>query len=205
MITRSRIFFTLLGTVGVLSSVLAADYFYVRNIEAPWLYYQNRPFTVKPGPIYPGDFVPLEVERCSLAEEPRTYHTTHNLKNVKTGVITLMPDKKTDIEPGCHRGNSRLNIVPADQKPGTYIAFGTATIAMQIGTREVAWYSEPFEVLPAKPVVQAQGIPGPAGVPGVAGVAGPIGKTGKTGATGDTGATGSTGATGAKGSFFGGK
>lgn len=149
MISRSRVFFILLSSVGSLLFVLSILWLYDKNCE-PWLYYQNRPFPLKAMQIYPGDVVPLEVERCNSTDENRTYRTTHNMRNEDTGIVTMLPDAKADIGPGCHRANSRLNVVPLSIAPGRYTSFGTAVINMWFSDREIRWDSEVYVILPAK-------------------------------------------------------
>lgn len=185
----------------VLASALAVSCIgigiWAKYYELPWLYYQNLPFPTMMPQVYPGDVAPLQVERCNSSGEKKLYNTTHNLRNEKTGLSEMLPDRRIDIDPGCHRTISKINTVPLTTKPGIYTVWGTGVIQMRIGEREVPWYSEKFEVLPAKPPLL--GIPGP---PGADGADGAAGKQGKTGATGNTGATG---ATGAKGTFWGSK
>ena len=192
----SRIFHALLGLASMLFCACIGLAIWAKWFEPSWLSYQNLPFPAKITQVYPGDALPLEVERCNATNETQTYNTTHNLRNEKTHRSDMLQDKKTEVEPGCHRDTSRLNMIPIKTPPGIYSVWGTGMIQMRIGEREISWYSEKFEVLPAKDVV---GIPGPAGPQGKTGA------TGKTGASGVTGATGSTGATGPKGTFWGGK
>ena len=156
---KSRLTYYMLVITTLLALCLVCTWVWAKYIDESWLYYQNRPFPLKLTQIYPGDVVPLEIERCNNSAEFRTYGTTHNLRDLKTGIITLLPDAKVEIEPGCHRGNSRFNIIPASQKTGTYTVFGRAIIGMRIGTREIPWESEPFEVLPPKLATQIT--PGP--------------------------------------------
>jgi hypothetical protein len=196
MIKRTTIFNGLLGATGVLIIVAGALYMYATRIEQPYLYYQNLPFPIG-SQVIAGEAVHLAVERCSRADETRSYGTTHTLTDVGSKQSVLLPNVEVSIEPGCHRSISKINVIPADTKAGRYIVGGLATVEGTFVTHKVAWYSEPFDVIAAPPVARgATGAPGPAGK---------VGKTGDKGDKGSDGATGATGRQGAAGSGFWGK
>jgi hypothetical protein len=196
---RSTIFNGLLGTFGVMIATAGALYMYATHIEQPYLYYQNLPFPVDTK-VIAGEAVRLSVERCSRADEVRSYPTTHTLTDALTKQSMLLPNVEVSIEPGCHRSISKINVIPPDTKSGRYFVSGVAKIEGAFVTHKVAWYSEPFDV-----EARAQPMKGEPGAPGVAGPTGAKGATGAAGATGrqgTDGATGATGATGAKGNFW---
>lgn len=186
---KDRWFFAMVTFTVMMAITCAVLGLWAEFIEQPWFNYRNLPFPTAARTFYPGDVVLLNVERCNHTAKTQSYNTTHNMRNEDTGISEMLPDRRIDIEPGCHPTLSRLNTAPITTKPGTYTLWGTAVIQMRVGEREVPWNTETFQILPAKPPLQ--GIPGPAGA------------TGKTGATGATGATGNTGATGATGKFWG--
>jgi hypothetical protein len=190
MIKRTTIFNGLLGATGVLIIVAGALYMYATRIEQPYLYYQNLPFPIG-SQVIAGEAVHLAVERCSRADETRSYGTTHTLTDVDSKQSVLLPNVEVSIEPGCHRSISKINVIPGDTKAGRYIVGGLATVEGTFVTHKVAWYSEPFEVIAAPPAAK--------GEPGATGAAGPAGKVGKTGDKGDKGSDGATGATGRQG------
>lgn len=197
MMKRTTIFNGLLGTFGALLAIAGALYMYATRIEQPYLYYQNLPFPTETK-VIAGDAVLLAVERCSRADEVRSYGTTHTLTDVDSRQSVLMPNVQVSIEPGCHRSISKINVIPSDTKSGRYVVSGVAAVDGVFVIHRVPWYSEPFDVIAAP--LAAKGEPG---APGIAGPAGAKGATGATGRQGTDGATGATGAAGAKGSFWG--
>lgn len=118
--------------------------------ERSYLYYVNSPFPTST-PVHAGEPVELIVERCSRSRTRRAYMTTHSLRNVATGAIELLPDVWVDIEPGCTRSTSRINLIPKGTAPGTYTVSGTARVEGLVMTHRVPWTSRPFQVLPALP------------------------------------------------------
>jgi hypothetical protein len=199
MIKRTTIFNGLLGAFTALIFIAGALYMYATRIEQPYLYYQNLPFPIG-SQVIAGEAVHLAVERCSRADETRSYGTTHTLTDVDSKQSVLLPNVEVSIEPGCHRSISKINVVPADTKAGRYIVGGVATVEGTFVTHKVAWYSEPFDVIAAPPA--AKGEPGATGAAGPAGAKGATGAPGATGRQGSDGPPGATGAPGAKGSFW---
>lgn len=196
------VFHSLLAAAAMLSSLVAAVVIWSLYVEAPYLRYQNLPFPVLEKATA-GEAVALMVERCSSAKKTQTYTTTHVLINIKTGLSELLPDVTVTIEPGCHRAISRINGIPQRTAPGVYQLQGTAVVDALIGHKEVPWYSEIFQVLPAKEIKGQPGEVGEPGDPGPPGKAGPIGKPGPPGKPGPQGNTGLPGPPGAKGTFWG--
>ncbi len=128
--------------------ISATLYIYATRIERPYLSYQNLPFPPLLERVRPGEIVPLSVERCSSAKVIKAYRTTHALRNVKTRELEIQTDVQVTIDPGCHRGVSKINLIPLGTKPGIYTAVGIATVEGAFTKHEVPWYSEPFEVIP---------------------------------------------------------
>lgn len=199
MMKRTTVFNGLLGTFGGLLAIAGALYMYATRIEQPYLYYQNLPFPIG-SQVIAGEAVHLAVERCSRADETRSYGTTHTLTDADSKQSVLLPNVEVSIEPGCHRSISKINVIPPDTKSGRYFVSGVATVEGAFVTHRVPWYSEPFDVVAAPPA--AKGDPG---APGAAGPAGKVGKTGDKGDKGSDGATGATGRQGAAGNGFWGK
>ncbi|MGI4936561.1 MAG: hypothetical protein ACRYF5_07420 [Janthinobacterium lividum] len=191
MSAQSKVLNGLFKVTSVTCVIVASLLVYSTFFAAPFLYYQNLPFNVI-SKAYPGQVVELAVERCSRSDKAQSYSTTHSIKNTRTNVSVLLPQLDVSIEPGCHRSTSKLNIVPPDTRPGTYIVWGVATIDNGFfGNSKVEWYSEPFEVLAkesAAPVVQiiagADGADGKRGPPGPRGASGPQGPPGPPGPPG---------------------
>ena len=50
------------------------------------------------------------------------------------------------IQPGCHRGVSKLNKLPEKISPGEYRISGVALVPGSVLRFDVPWYSEPFEI-----------------------------------------------------------
>jgi hypothetical protein len=143
---RATLFNGLLGVLGSLIIVAGALYMYATHIEQPYLYYQNLPFPTEMR-VVAGEAVPLSVERCNRTSTAKSYSTTHILTDAATKQPTILPNVQVSIEPGCHRSLSKINVIPADTKPGHYTVSGIATVEGTFGWHRIAWYSEPFEVI----------------------------------------------------------
>jgi len=139
------IFNILVRFVSVLGFIGVGMYFWGQYIEQPYLTYRNLPFPAGQK-AYPGELVPLIVERCSTSAKPEKFSMTRNMRNENTREVTLLPPIETSIAPGCHRASSKLHHVPENLTPGTYTIWGITTVKGFFRDHEVIWYSEPFEV-----------------------------------------------------------
>lgn len=142
----NNLFNWLLRLFGLLMAASIGLVVWALYFEEPYLYYQNLPFP-ELGSVRAGEPVQLSVERCNRDSVIRTYDITRSLINVKTKQVDLLPNVKVSIDPGCHRGISRINVIPASTAPGTYRVTGVAVIPGLMRTHEVPLYSEPFEVV----------------------------------------------------------
>lgn len=135
---------------GMFITVIILFYFWF--LEKPYLTYQNIPFPPVIAEIHAGDIVPLNVVRCNSDRYVHNYESSHSLLNVETLEPILMPDIKVMISPGCHKGISLINKVPAEAPPGRYVVFGTADVYGTLREFHIEWRSEEFIVLPPKQV-----------------------------------------------------
>ena len=128
---------------------LSATLVYLLYFEPPFLSYQGLPFQVE-GPARPGESVRLIVTRCNSSDKTRDYELSHWLQNIDTNEpqIPLPAGKVAPIKPGCQRGRSAMNVIPAGTPPGRYRIGGTGDAEGTLRTVPVEWYSETFEVLP---------------------------------------------------------
>ena len=83
--TQTRLFHWLARTLAVLCVFILMLFIWSKYFEEPYLTFQNLPFPVL-AKAYPGRVVPLAIERCNLSHWKRTYVTTHNIINEKTGL-----------------------------------------------------------------------------------------------------------------------
>lgn len=133
------------------ATVLAVFYFLF--CQTNYLEYRNIPFPPQMATVAAGSVAPLSVERCNLDSRSHNYLTTHALRNVKTGLVILMPDVTITIDPGCTRAVSRINLVPDATPPGRYYIYGTAETKGTIRTFHLPWHSQEFDVVDKTPVV----------------------------------------------------
>lgn len=145
MITPTRTFNALLGAFAALACIAVGSFVWSTYFERPYLHYQNLPFPVL-ATVRAGDAVQLSVERCNSHAVKRTYDTTHTLTNLDTRRDDILPNVTVDIKPGCHRGVSKINLIPANTVPGYYLVSGVAAVDGMFVKHKIAWYSEPFEV-----------------------------------------------------------
>lgn len=184
----SRILHQLTALTMICAVIIAVMYGYSSFIEEPYLYFRNLPFPVK-SEVHVGGSVEVEIAHCNRSAKSKVYETTRSLRNEVTGQSEAIQSNTVSIDPGCHKAINTINAIPIGANPGKYSIWGVAILDGYSMQRKVVWYTEPFDVLPAKSVV-TRGPPGP---------------TGKAGAKGKIGPKGETGAKGAKGSFWGGK
>jgi hypothetical protein len=146
--TQVRVLNALAAAVLFLVVLVLGAFLFGANLEKPYLRYGNVPFPAVTGIVRPGQAVQLTVERCNDNDSPRGYLVTHQLRNVDTSAIVVLPDAWVEAPPGCTTSVSLLNIVPIGTPPGTYEARGRAIIEGRFGVHQVVWQSQPFAVLP---------------------------------------------------------
>jgi hypothetical protein len=141
-----RVFHSLAIVLVVLSTLVIGGQWFGASIETPYLRYGNSPFPAA-GPVKAGEAVQLVVERCNDSDRTRGYLVSHQLQNLDTGMVTILPDALVMIEPGCTHAISRLNTIPNGTAPGRYRVNGRATVHGFFAQHEIAWASQPFDVL----------------------------------------------------------
>jgi hypothetical protein len=141
-----RVFHSLAILLAALGALVLGGQWFGSVAEKPYLRYVNSPFPAA-GPVKAGEAVQLVVERCNDGSRTRGYLVSHQLRNLDTGMVTILPDALVMIEPGCTTAISRLNVIPAGTTPGRYRVTGRATVHGFFAQHEVAWESQPFEVL----------------------------------------------------------
>ena len=115
--------------------------------ETPYLSYQNLPFTSLQPIVLAGSAATFSVARCNKSDKEILYTTSRNLRNVTTGVVTLLPDINLSLPLNCTRAISKINEIPESEKSGNYVAFGTAKVPGRFRTYDVRWNTEPFIVV----------------------------------------------------------
>lgn len=144
---QMRLFHALAVSMMLLLGMLAAAALFGRALERPYLSYRNVPFPAH-GPVYPGQAVPLEVERCNDRPGPHSYQVSHQLRNLRSGATVLLAPAWVELAPGCTLAISRIHVIPPDTPPGRYVLQGSAEIDGLLVRHHVGWESAPFEVLP---------------------------------------------------------
>jgi hypothetical protein len=115
--------------------------------ELPVLRYQNLPFVSLQPIVMAGQPAMFTVARCSTAQDPINYSSSRNLKNMTSGVVTLLPDIQISIAPGCTRAVSKINETPLNMPSGTYQAFGMSKVPGRFRSYDVPWNTESFIVV----------------------------------------------------------
>lgn len=146
--TEVRLVNALAATVLVLAAGVLGIFLFGTNLEQPYLRYANLPFPALTHTVKPGHPVQLAVERCNDSDSPRGYLVMHQLRNVDTGAVVLLPDAWIEAPPGCSKIVSLINVIPLGTPPGTYEASGRAIIQGRFGVHQVIWRSQPFHVIP---------------------------------------------------------
>lgn len=120
---------------------------YALFFEEPYLSYENLPFPPLTPIVIAGDVVPLQVQRCNRSDNPKTYEIEHSLKDVERNTTIVLPSLVVQIEPGCHKSVSLINLVPAETPSGRYRVVGLAKIQGFLRPHLVEWYSGEFVVV----------------------------------------------------------
>lgn len=131
-----------------LISVLIISIFWAIFFETPPLVYKQQPFIVASDREFfrPGEMVPLKVERCSSAKQTIVYHLTRTIKNVDTGVGTILESTDIALDPGCKVSVSVIHVLPKSLPEGRYTINGVAAVKGLVTTHYVSFSSEPFQV-----------------------------------------------------------
>jgi hypothetical protein len=146
-----RVFHSLAILLAGLGALVITGQLFGSTFETAWLRYVNSPFPAA-GPVRAGEAVQLVVERCNDGTRTRGYMVSHQLQNLDTGMVTILPDALVMIEPGCSTAISRMNVIPSGTEPGRYRVTGRATVHGFFAQHDVPWASQAFTVLEgAKP------------------------------------------------------
>lgn len=130
-----------------LLSCLVSTIFYYQFFEEPYLSYKNVPLPTRMDQVYPGEVIPMTVERCNTSGEMKVYKTTHTLHEVEKNLYYVLRDETVAVPDGCTTAISNINVVPKDIPAGRYIVFGTSEIHGKLRTHFVDWYSTAFFVI----------------------------------------------------------
>lgn len=130
--------------------LIVSTIFYFEFFEEPYLSYKNIPLPTRMNQVYPGEVIPMTVQRCNTSGEMKVYKTTHTLHEVDKNLYYVLRDETVAVPAGCTTAISNINVVPKDVPAGRYIVFGTSEIHGRVRPHFVDWYSTTFFVI-AKP------------------------------------------------------
>ena len=145
--TLTHAFLGMLALTAALAAVLTGIYVYSAYVEKSWLRYTNTPFPVGSKKYRPGDLVETKIMRCSAINQPRQYHSSHELQCDGDPVRTL-PTVDFTAAPGCTPVDAQINIAPETDKPKSCYFFGTTTVKGLIADHLVEWRTQKFDVVP---------------------------------------------------------
>lgn len=111
------------------------------------LVYRNLPFPVLNAPIYPGETIIMRVSRCTRDVDVPTWLVTRELVNLDTGRRMVLPASTSMVRLGCEVYDAQSAELPDDLIPGRYIYRGAAMVRGRWVDADVAWQTEPFEVV----------------------------------------------------------
>lgn len=115
-------------------------------VEKAPLSYESLPVHID-SPVMTGSAAKLYARRCNKTNTTLSYFISRYLIKQDTREKILLPEAFSSIPPGCESIESRLNIIPEDLKPGTYILYGISQVHGKFNDFLVEWYSDPFEVV----------------------------------------------------------
>lgn len=148
--SQPRLFSALLLTAVALMLTVLACVLWSSAYERPYLSYRNLPFPAAHA-VEAGNPVELHVVRCNNSRRKQTYLTTHELRDLRSGQVALLPEVMVSLAPGCTESTSRVNVIPRGTAPGRYMVSGIALVEGVVSDHRVAWESQPFDVLPGSP------------------------------------------------------
>lgn len=137
----------LLGAFGIMMMVVMALVI-LPYLEPPPLIYNNLPFPVQE-PVYPGDPIPMHVDRCNNLDMPLYLESARTLRNIDTGRAYSLPSGAAVAEPGCGQATVTTSVVPEDAPPGHYVLSATVRTHGKFGRLfDISYRSQVFTVEP---------------------------------------------------------
>lgn len=134
-----------LSLIGVVLAVLYGAYILFWPFKT--LAFNSLPFPVEAATVRRGEAIPLKIDYCKandLTEKVVGQVVTDDTDRV----VMTMGEKQRHLEPGCHVIHTRIWPVPADTRPGRYVAqFSVSYMLFNVRTITVHSYSAPFQVV----------------------------------------------------------
>jgi len=134
-----------LSLLGIILAVLYGAYMLFWPIKT--LAFNSLPFPVEAATVRPGEDIPLKIDYCKyndLTEKIVGQIVTDNTDKV----VMSMGEKQRHLDPGCHLIHTRIWPVPADTRPGRYVAqFSITYLLFNVRTITVHSSSVPFQVV----------------------------------------------------------
>ncbi len=134
-----------LSLIGVVLAVLYGAYIVFWPFKT--LVFNSLPFPVEAVTVRRGQAIPLKIDYCKsddLSEKIVGQIVTDDTDKV----VMSMGEKQRHLDPGCHVIHTRIWPVPADTRPGRYIAqFSITYLLFNVRTITVHSYSAPFQVV----------------------------------------------------------
>ncbi len=134
-----------LSLLGIILVVIYGSYVLFWPMQT--LSYNNLPFPVEAVSVRRGEAIPLTISYCK-ANDLSEKIVGQIISDDPDKVVMTMGEKQRHLEPGCHLIRTRIWPVPADTRPGRYIAqFSISYLLFNIRTITVHSYSAPFQVV----------------------------------------------------------
>jgi len=134
-----------LSLLGILAAVLYGGYILFWPVKT--LTFNNLPFRVEAASVRRGEAIPLKIDYCKYND-----FTEKIVGQIVTDdadkVVMSMGEKQRHLDPGCHIIHTRIWPVPADARPGRYVAqFSIIYLLFNVRTITVHSSSVPFQVV----------------------------------------------------------
>lgn len=134
-----------LSLIGITLAVLYGGYMLFWPFKT--LAFNHLPFPVEATAVKRGEAIPLTINYCKsndLTEKVVGQIVTADADRV----VLSMGEKQRHLDPGCHVIHTRIWPVPADARPGRYVAqFSITYLLFNIRTITVHSASVPFQVV----------------------------------------------------------
>ncbi len=134
-----------LSLIGIVIAVLYGAYILFWPFKT--LTFNHLPFPVEAVSVRRGEAIPLRISYCKSNDLTEKI-VGQIISDDADKVVMTMGEKQRHLEPGCHTILTRIWPVPADTRPGRYIAeFSISYLLYNVRTITVHSYSAPFQVV----------------------------------------------------------
>ncbi len=134
-----------LSLVGIILAFLYGAYIFFWPIKT--IVFSQLPFPVEVANVRRGEVIPLKIAFCKFNDATEKIVGQIVTDDADKLVLT-MGEKQRHLESGCHTIHTRIWPIPAEARPGRYVAeFSITYLLFNVRSITVHSYSQPFQVV----------------------------------------------------------